>query len=90
MGIFCNEEFTSAKFDMSPGDTLFLFTDGLSESRDTSGEEYGTERLMQLLCRHQHLLPNELIRASLGDLTDFCAGTPKHDDLTVMALRRSD
>ncbi|HVF44990.1 MAG TPA: SpoIIE family protein phosphatase [Pyrinomonadaceae bacterium] len=89
VGIFCNEEFTSAKFSMSPGDTLFLFTDGLSESRDTAGEEYGTERLMRLLCRHQELLPDELIRACLGDLSDFCAGTPKHDDLTVMALRRS-
>jgi sigma-B regulation protein RsbU (phosphoserine phosphatase) len=89
VGIFCNEEFTSTKFDMSPGDTLFLFTDGLSESRDTAGEEYGTTRLMSLLCRHQELLPDALIRACLGDLSDFCAGTPKHDDLTVMALRRS-
>lgn len=89
VGIFCNEEFTSTKFDMSPGDTLFLFTDGLSESRDTAGEEYGTTRLMNLLCRRQDLLPDELIRACLGDLSDFCAGTPKHDDLTVMALRRS-
>ena len=89
VGIFCNEEFTSSKLNMSPGDTLFLFTDGLSESRDTAGEEYGTTRLMSLLCRQQELLPDDLIRACLGDLSDFCAGTPKHDDLTVMALRRS-
>lgn len=89
VGIFCNEEFTSTKFSMGPGDTLFLFTDGLSESRDTAGEEYGTTRLMNILCQHQDLLPDELIRACLGDLSDFCAGTPKHDDLTVMALRRS-
>ncbi len=88
VGIFCNEEFTSEKFRTEPGDTLFLFTDGLSESRDTAGEEYGTARLSNLLCRHQELLPDELIRACLGDLSDFCAGTPRHDDLTVMALRR--
>jgi serine phosphatase RsbU (regulator of sigma subunit) len=44
---------------------------------------------MNLLCRQKELLPDELIRACLGDLSDFCAGTPKHDDLTVMALRRS-
>jgi sigma-B regulation protein RsbU (phosphoserine phosphatase) len=89
VGIFCNEEFTSSKFRMSPGDTLFLFTDGLSESRDSAGEEYGTTRLLNLLCQHRELLPSDLIRASLGDLEAFCAGTPKHDDLTVMALRRS-
>jgi phosphoserine phosphatase RsbU/P len=89
VGIFCNEEFTSSKFSMRPGDTLFLFTDGLSESRDGDGAEYGTQRLMKLLCQHHTLLPPDLIGASLGDLRDFCAGTPKHDDLTVMALRRS-
>ena len=89
VGIFCNEEFTSTNFHMSPGDTLFLFTDGLSESRDAADEEYGAERLSNLLCRHRELLPDELIRACLGDLSDFCAGTPRHDDLTVMALRRS-
>jgi sigma-B regulation protein RsbU (phosphoserine phosphatase) len=89
VGIFCNEEFTSAKFTMRPGDTLFLFTDGLSESLGPAGDEYGTERLLSLLCRHRELLPEELIRACLGDLSDFCSGSPKHDDLTVMALRRS-
>jgi sigma-B regulation protein RsbU (phosphoserine phosphatase) len=89
VGIFCNEEFTSVKFSMLPGDTLFLFTDGLSESRGPAGDEYGTERLRSLLCRRQELLPEELINACLGDLSDFCAGSPKHDDLTVMALRRS-
>jgi sigma-B regulation protein RsbU (phosphoserine phosphatase) len=89
VGIFCNEEFTSTKFRMSSGGTLFLFTDGLSETRDTAGEEYGTTRLQNLLCEHNALLPDELIRACLGDLSDFCDGAPRHDDLTVMALRRS-
>jgi sigma-B regulation protein RsbU (phosphoserine phosphatase) len=89
VGIFCNEEFTSSKFRMSPGDTLFLFTDGLSETRDTAGEEYGTTRLQSLLCEHKELLPADLIRACLGDLDAFCAGASRHDDLTVMALRRS-
>lgn len=40
----------------------------------------------------RHLLEEvdaDLIRACLGDLSDFCAATPRHDDLTVMALRRS-
>jgi phosphoserine phosphatase RsbU/P len=88
VGIFCNEEFTSEKFRTEVGDTLFLFTDGLSESRDSAGGEYGAERLRELLCRHHALAPAELIEACLGDLKDFCAGAPRHDDLTVMTLRR--
>jgi sigma-B regulation protein RsbU (phosphoserine phosphatase) len=89
VGIFCNEQFTSEKFRTETGDTLFLFTDGLSESRDHGGGEYGTARLQRLLCQHHELLPDALIDACLSDLKDFCAGTPKHDDLTVMVLRRT-
>ena len=89
VGIFCNEQFTSERFRAEPGDTLFLFTDGLSESRDPAATEYGAARLQTLLCRHHALLPQELIDACLRDLRDFCAGAPRHDDLTVMALRRA-
>jgi phosphoserine phosphatase RsbU/P len=89
VGIFCNEEFTSSSLKLEAGDTLFLFTDGLSESRDPLGEEYSTERLLTLLCSSHELLPRQLIAASLSDLEDFCAGTPRSDDLTVMALRRA-
>ncbi|MBC7931940.1 MAG: SpoIIE family protein phosphatase [Rubrivivax sp.] len=90
LGIFCNEQFTSTHLQMRAGDTLFLFTDGLSESRDPLGAEYETERLRRLLCTQHELLPAALIKASLRDLSDFCAGTTKHDDLSVMALRRND
>jgi phosphoserine phosphatase RsbU/P len=90
LGIFCNEQFTSTRLQMRAGDTLFLFTDGLSESRDPTGEEYATERLSRLLCDQHKLAPGALIKASLRDLSDFCAGTPKHDDLSLMVLRRND
>jgi len=89
VGIFCNEQFTSEKFRMGAGDTLFLFTDGLSESRDRAGTEYSAERLLRLLCRHHELLPDEMIGACLRDLRAFSGGAPQADDLTVMALRRS-
>jgi phosphoserine phosphatase RsbU/P len=89
LGIFCNEQFTSRRFRMKAGESLFLFTDGLSESRDHAGSEYSTERLRGLLCSSQELLPDELISACLRDLQDFCAGSPRFDDLTVMALRRT-
>ncbi|HYE14856.1 MAG TPA: SpoIIE family protein phosphatase [Pyrinomonadaceae bacterium] len=90
VGIFCNEEFTSERFTMSEGGTLFLFTDGLSEARSPDGAEYSTERLLRLLCRRHDLPPGALIQAALRDLSDFCAGAPRCDDLTVMAVRRAE
>lgn len=89
VGIFCDEQFTSEKFRAEPGDTLFLFTDGLSESRDPAGGEYGPGRLQNLLRRSHALAPAELIGACLRDLRDFSSGAPRHDDLTVLALRRA-
>ena len=49
IGMFCNEHFSVSRFQMEKGDTLFLYTDGLSESRDGAGSEYGVERLSSLL-----------------------------------------
>lgn len=89
LGIFCNEQFETSRFPMQRGDTLFLFTDGLSESRDHAGAEYSRERLLRLLCVQQELLPGALIDACLRDLTDFRAGVPGHDDMSIMALRRA-
>lgn len=89
LGIFCNEQFETSHFRMKLGDTLFLFTDGLSESRDRLGAEYSRERLLSLLCGHQELLPGALITKCLNDLSAFRAGAPAHDDTAIMALRRA-
>ncbi len=65
-----------------------LYTDGLTETRNSSNVEYGEERLSALLARHKTLLPHDLINTCLADLTTFRASAPKVDDLTIMALRR--
>lgn len=88
VGVFCNEEFTSNKLRMEPDDTLLLYTDGLSESRDCDGAEYGTERLSRLLCDQHERLPAAIVGACLADLAAFSAGSSRADDLTVMAIRR--
>ncbi len=90
LGVFCNEQFTSSRLRMGRGDTLLLYTDGLSEARDLAGAEYGAERLRLLLCGRHALAPAALIGACVEDLGAFRSGAPKHDDLTVMAVRRVD
>jgi sigma-B regulation protein RsbU (phosphoserine phosphatase) len=89
LGVFSNERFTVNRFQMDRGDTLFLYTDGLSEAFDGSGNEYGTERLSRIL-REEHLLaPEALIEACLEKVNAFRGGTPQSDDLTLMAIRRA-
>jgi sigma-B regulation protein RsbU (phosphoserine phosphatase) len=89
IGVFCRQEFQCQKAQLSPGDTLLLYTDGLSEALDGSGEEYGRERLSKLIGNGHASTPQSLISACLEDLTSFRAGAPRTDDLTIMAIHRA-
>lgn len=89
VGVFCSESFTCSQVQMNKGDTLFLYTDGLSESVDETGIEYGAERLAQLLKQNNHLTPDALVSLCRQELLIFAGGQPPRDDLTVMAIRRT-
>ena len=89
IGVFCNEQFTSNSVRLSRGDTLLLYTDGLSEAQNDSGEEYGRERLLRLMGECLTLGPTELVATCMKHLTDFRAAAHGADDLTIMAIRRT-
>jgi sigma-B regulation protein RsbU (phosphoserine phosphatase) len=87
VGVFCEQEFSSHLLRLRPGDSLLLYTDGLSEARDVHGAEYGIERLMKLALAIRASSPRAMISACLEDLNKFGGGAPKSDDLTIMAVR---
>ncbi|MCZ6776171.1 MAG: PP2C family protein-serine/threonine phosphatase, partial [Ignavibacteria bacterium] len=88
LGMFCAGEYPSERITMEPGDSLFLYSDGLTEAQDRSETQYGEERASVLLTKNNHLSPQELIRASVEDVKEFLSGAPKADDLTMMVVRR--
>ncbi len=89
LGMFMENEFSSTRVQMEPGDTLFLFTDGLSEATCES-DEYGVDRVMTLVRQEAARQPAELIAACLDDVRAFTNGSRSFDDMTVMAVRRSN
>jgi sigma-B regulation protein RsbU (phosphoserine phosphatase) len=89
VGMFCEQQFSSHTLRMRPGDSLLLYTDGLSEARDIHGAEYGVERLTKLAPVIRASSPRAMISACLEDLRTFSGGTRKSDDLTIMAVRWS-
>ncbi|KPL19084.1 MAG: hypothetical protein AMJ92_05190 [candidate division Zixibacteria bacterium SM23_81] len=90
LGMFCEERFSVSQVRMNPGDTILLYTDGLSEAVNGSGREYGTKRLCEIVRQNCLLAPKEVISACLKDVNAFLSGTPRTDDLTIMAIRRLD
>jgi sigma-B regulation protein RsbU (phosphoserine phosphatase) len=89
LGMFCKMSFPVHRLTLAHGDTLFLYTDGLTESRNHAGAEYGLQRIRTLAARHAGLEPKGLISECLVDLLSFQEGTKQTDDLTLLAVQRS-
>lgn len=89
IGVFCNQEFSGCSVRPAPGDTLLLYTDGLSEAHNNAGDEYGIDRLLNFVSRDRAKSPQTLIRTCLDDLKEYLNGAPRTDDLAIMAVRRA-
>ncbi len=89
VGIFDGGEYSTQGVQLAPGDSLLLYTDGLTEARDGTDAEYGAERLARLVKGHHETSPQELIRLCLEDLKTFTSGAPGADDLSIMVIRRT-
>jgi sigma-B regulation protein RsbU (phosphoserine phosphatase) len=87
LGLFSDEEFATSKLQLTPGDALLLYTDGVTETTDVAGTEYGIERLLQSLGAPPLLQPSKLINTCVNSLIDFRGDGIKADDLTVMAIK---
>jgi len=88
LGMFCGEEFSTSTVKMAQGDSLFLYTDGLSEARNSLNIQYGDERLAAVINTNSEAAPQGLIEECLKDLKNFRSGDPMSDDLTMLVIKR--
>ena len=72
---------------LQPGDTLFVYTDGVTEASNASEELFGTDRMVQVLNQSPHADPEELLDILMTDLRTFSGDTEQADDITMMALQ---
>jgi len=76
------------KFHFREGDTVFFYTDGLTESRNSFGEEYGTERLDSILSVYGSLHAGTIIKKVQSSLENFIGDEKPEDDITFTAVHR--
>jgi ketosteroid isomerase-like protein len=84
--------FTEARFDeetvhMRPGDTLIMFSDGVTEARNAHGVEFGESRLLTFVKSIATNPVPDVLRAILARVQDFCQGSTQTDDRTVTVAR---
>lgn len=79
--------YRSDTVSLNRGDTLFLFTDGVTESENSEDDLYGEERLVNFLSQHVNESVESLNGTLMSDLQHFMDGTEQADDITMMSFR---
>lgn len=74
---------------LDPGDTIVMYTDGLSEYEDPSGEQYGLDRLRSAIKELRKGSATEIVRGIFAAVDRFANGAPQRDDMTVVVVKRT-
>jgi len=87
MGLFEAWRCEIAEVELAAGDTLVLYTDGITEAENVDGEEFGTSRLLDALGSHSHLPVVPLLQAVVAAVQQFSSGNDQQDDITLVIAR---
>ena len=83
-----NARYREYELEIGVGDTLFLYTDGVTEATDGANTLYGTDRMLAALNRNCQLDPERLLHEVKADLDGFVGAAPQFDDITMLSLQR--
>jgi sigma-B regulation protein RsbU (phosphoserine phosphatase) len=87
IGLFCDQKFSSSTLRAAPGDSLVIYTDGISEAEGPDGAQFGAASLEQLLHGCHQLQSHEMVEKCLKEVLKFRAGSPRLDDQALMVLQ---
>jgi sigma-B regulation protein RsbU (phosphoserine phosphatase) len=87
MGLFSSARFEVGRTVLSPGDTVVIYTDGVTEAESVSGDFYGEELALQLLNENKDQGVHVQVERLKHDVLKFAAGRPPSDDMTILAVR---
>ena len=85
----CMEDMKYKEYDMhlDPGDTLFVYTDGVPEAINSEEEQYGEERMLRALTRNKKASMKKLLHAVKRDQDKFVGEADQFDDITMLGFR---
>ncbi|HUK19877.1 MAG TPA: SpoIIE family protein phosphatase [Bryobacteraceae bacterium] len=86
VGLFRQWDCATAEVRLAPGDTLALYTDGVTESFNDADEEFGEQRLVEALQRHSEAPPDAMIASVVDELRQF-SPHEQHDDITLIVAK---
>ena len=87
VGLVPEAEFATATLQLEPNDTLFLFSDGVTEAMDPDEQLYGVPRLVEVLQGKTDLPLDEIQKTVLESVENFARGARQADDVTMLVVR---
>ena len=87
VGMFPEMGYEEATVELCPGDVLLVFTDGVPEAHNPENEEFGEERLQQLLRQTAHLPADEISARISAEMKNWIRDAEQYDDLTFIVMK---
>jgi serine phosphatase RsbU (regulator of sigma subunit)/pSer/pThr/pTyr-binding forkhead associated (FHA) protein len=87
LGLFPHATYEEETVQLEDGDTLVVFSDGVTEAVDTAGDEFGEQRLLPCIAEHSSSAPGVLLDKILATVRAFSANAAQVDDVTALVLR---
>jgi len=87
LGILDEAAYEETVLELFPGDVIVFYTDGIVEALNPSGEMFSFDRLIETVNASPDDSAESLLREILSQVSIFAAGSPQHDDLTLIVVR---
>lgn len=87
LGVFAKPTYSQGTVQLTAGDLLVLYTDGVTEAEDNGGNRFGTARLVDWARLQSGVSPTETRDSLVGTVSDFCGGKRRGDDRSVLVVR---
>ena len=87
LGCFETSNVVDNEVTLKPGDTITLYTDGITEARNKTGDFFGEERLINLFNKKDYTCPLEIHYQIKDEIAEFVKDAPQSDDITMLTLR---
>lgn len=88
LGIVDDVEYTHHELPFHPNDIIFLYTDGVTETENEQQEQFGINRLYDVLESHQHKNANAIQNIVIKELSDFREEALQNDDITMVVIKK--
>ncbi len=86
LGVLEDVDYQETQLELTPGDRVILYTDGIVEAMNEKNEMFGFDRLLDMVQEARSMTAEALLKEILDKVDEFAGGAAQHDDLTVIVV----